>query len=122
VLPPNSSLLGGKADITMLLPHVAGNDYQHLRQCTLVAIPMRLRHCACLAPAGLHYGEVFERVALLQERPPIPQDMPAELSALMVSCWGPDPLARPTFRMIQQSVSDILKTLPDSAERFVSDL
>jgi hypothetical protein len=58
----------------------------------------------------------------LQERLPIPQEMPEELSALMVSCWGPDPLARPSFRMIQQSISDILKSLPDSAERFVSDL
>jgi hypothetical protein len=74
------------------------------------------------AAAGLHYGEVFERVALLQERPPVPVDMPEELAGLMVSCWGPDPLARPTFRVIQQSLADVLKSLPDSADRFISDL
>lgn len=74
------------------------------------------------ALAGAHYGEVFERVALLQERPPIPPDMPEDYAALMVACWHPDPLARPTFRMVQQSLADILKVLPNSADRFFSDL
>lgn len=72
--------------------------------------------------AGAHYGEVFERVALLQERPPIPPDMPADFAALMVACWHPDPLARPTFRVVQQSLAEILKALPNGADRFVSDL
>lgn len=30
------------------------------------------------AASGLHYGEVFEQVALLQKRPDIPDDMPPE--------------------------------------------
>jgi hypothetical protein len=48
--------------------------------------------------------------------------MAEQLASLMVSCWGPDPLARPTFRVIQQSLSEVLKSLPDSADRFIGDL
>ena len=48
--------------------------------------------------------------------------MPPELAALMVTCWNADPMARPTFRMIQQSLADMLRSLPDSGDRFVSDL
>lgn len=75
-----------------------------------------------LYQTGAHYGEVFERVALLQERPPVPQDMPADYSALMTACWSADPLARPTFEFIQQEVAGMLKRIPSSMERFVSDL
>lgn len=77
---------------------------------------------SCVVCAGAHYGEVFERVALLQERPPIPPAMPEDYAALMVACWGPDPLGRPTFNHIQQALADVLKQLPDGADRFVADL
>jgi hypothetical protein len=72
--------------------------------------------------SGLHYGEVFERVALQQERPPIPQEMPEVMRSLMVSCWADSPIVRPTFRMIQQALADMMARLPDSADRFVADL
>lgn len=75
--------------------------------------------CCC---AGAHYGEVFERVALLQERPPIPPDMPQQYANLMASCWGADPLVRPTFDVIQVTLAAILKSLPNANERFVADL
>lgn len=77
---------------------------------------------SCDVCAGLHYGEVFERVALMQERPPIPPEMPRELSNLMVSCWDPEPLARPTFRMVKQSILDILLSLPNTGDSFFADL
>jgi hypothetical protein len=58
----------------------------------------------------------------MQERPPIPPEMPPVLSSLMVSCWDPDPLDRPTFRMVQQSILDILASLPNTGDRFFADL
>ena len=87
--------------------------------CNLTGIVSAASLCCC---SGLHYGEVFERVALQQERPPIPPEMPEVMRSLMVSCWADSPIVRPTFRMIQQSLADMIARLPDSADRFVADL
>lgn len=47
----------------------------------------------CLEPlsgcAGLHYGEVFEQVALLQCRPPIPLEMPTDYAGARANRLAP---------------------------------
>jgi hypothetical protein len=79
-----------------------------------------------IAWAGLHYGEVFERVALMQHRPPLPPDMPADYAALLAAAWSPDPFARPSFDAIRQQLTAMLAGLvqagDEAAERFVCDL
>lgn len=39
--------------------------------------------------AGLHYGEVFEQVALLQRRPEIPSDMPEDYAGEPAGLFTP---------------------------------
>jgi hypothetical protein len=79
-----------------------------------------------IAWAGLHYGEVFERVALMQHRPPLPPDMPADYAALLAAAWSPDPFARPSFDAIRQQLTAMLAGLvqagDEAAERFVCNL
>lgn len=72
--------------------------------------------------AGAHYGQVFEHVVLLKERPSIPPDMPESYTALMSDCWAQDPVVRPTFDLIQATIHDMLRHTPNSAERFIADL
>jgi serine/threonine-protein kinase CTR1 len=37
-------------------------------------------------------------------RPPVPKDMPAAMAALMQNCWAPDPLKRPTFAVVVETL------------------
>lgn len=75
---------------------------------------------------GLHYGEVFEQVALWQKRPPVPEDMPADYATLMTECWSADPFRRPAFDAVEARLREMLdRTVQDEREaqdRFVSDL
>lgn len=79
-----------------------------------------------LAFEGLHYGEVFEQVALLQCRPTIPPEMPTDYAELVTQCWAADPLMRPAFTTVMQRLEGMLATLmqdqAEAHERFVSDL
>jgi hypothetical protein len=61
-------------------------------------------------------------VALQQERPPIPPNMPTDMRALMEACWAPEPIERPAFFVIQDKLASMLKALPNSTDRFFSDL
>jgi hypothetical protein len=88
-----------------------------------IALPPLTKFMLTHAPrTGAHYGEVFEAVAIHQQRPPIPPGMPPDYAGLMAACWGADPLARPTFEKVQAGLADMLRALPDRHERFVSDL
>ncbi|KAF6258193.1 kinase-like domain-containing protein [Scenedesmus sp. NREL 46B-D3] len=79
-----------------------------------------------VAWSGLHYGEVFERVALMQQRPPLPPSMPADYAQLMAAAWAADPFKRPSFAWIRQQLSAMLAGLvqadDEAAECFVCDL
>jgi mitogen-activated protein kinase kinase kinase 11 len=79
-----------------------------------------------IAWAGLHYGEVFERVALMQHRPAVPPNMPGDYAALMAAAWAPDPFTRPSFESIRHQLAAMLAGLvqaqDEAAERFVCDL
>ncbi|KAI8469231.1 MAG: kinase-like domain-containing protein [Monoraphidium minutum] len=56
-----------------------------------------------------HYGEVFERVVIRDERPPIPPAMPEAYALLLTSCWATDPPRRPTFASILQCLQLMLQ-------------
>lgn len=75
---------------------------------------------------GLHYGEVFEQVALWQKRPAIPDDMPEDYAAIMTECWAADPFRRPTFDIVQNRLKEMLDKVvqneKEAQDRFVSDL
>eukprot|EP00775_Hariotina_reticulata_P006812 gene6812-7028_t len=75
---------------------------------------------------GMHYGQVLEQVAFLQERPAISADMPEEYAALLTAAWAQDPFLRPSFAVIQQRLKSMLDGIVqeegDAAARFVSDL
>lgn len=57
--------------------YLAGNYLRRRHQCNADELmsPPRAVH---VHAAGLHYGEVFEQVALLQCRPDVPPDMPPD--------------------------------------------
>jgi serine/threonine protein kinase len=42
----------------------------------------------------------------------IPPDCPADLSPLMVRCWGPDPMKRPTFTQIRRVLENLQSAIP----------
>lgn len=65
-------------------------------------------YCKATAFKDYHYGEVFERVALGGERPPVPVGMPEGYTLLMTSCWAADPLLRPGFQSIVQCLQMML--------------
>jgi hypothetical protein len=65
---------------------------------------------------------VFERVVLLQQRLPVPEDMPPAYASLMCACWAADPFARPTFAVVHATLSGMLRELPDAHERYFADL
>lgn len=62
----------------------------------------------------------------VQERPPIPSDMPEAYANLMMSSWSPDPFQRPSFGVILEQLQDMLARVvqgeQDAQDRFVSDL
>ncbi|KAI8466992.1 MAG: hypothetical protein J3K34DRAFT_524069 [Monoraphidium minutum] len=66
-----------------------------------------------------HYGEVFERVVLRDERPPLPPNMPEAYALLMTRCWQADPMSRPGFdtvlRLINLMIEDMLTPEEGSA-------
>ncbi|GBF92133.1 kinase [Raphidocelis subcapitata] len=76
------------------------------------AIIMWELYTGCVAFDRQHYGEVFERVVLRDERPPIPEDMPEAYALLMTRCWQADPMSRPGFdtvlRLINIMVEDLV--------------
>jgi hypothetical protein len=55
---------------------------------------------ARVAFKGLHYGAIIEHVALLGERPPMPEGAPEDFRLLMSSCWHADPQQRPAFDQV----------------------
>ena len=56
-----------------------------------------------------HYGEVFERVAVRGERPPVPDAMPDPYALLMTSCWAADPAERPDFAGVRECLRIMLR-------------
>jgi serine/threonine protein kinase len=58
--------------------------------------------------SGQPYGQVFERVVLRGERPPIPAGMPAPYALLMARCWAADSAARPGFEAVLQCLQLML--------------
>eukprot|EP00775_Hariotina_reticulata_P006087 gene6087-6327_t len=79
-----------------------------------------------VAFSGFHYGEVFEKVALYQMRPQIPDNMPQAYARLMEHCWETDPFSRPSFSAVQQSLQAMLDEVvmeqQEAQLRFISDL
>lgn len=63
--------------------HVAGDVYSF-------GILMWEAYTGQIAFQGLHYGEVFEQVALLQRRPDIPPEMPPDYAGTSPTPAHPD--------------------------------
>jgi hypothetical protein len=57
----------------------------------------------------MHYGEVFERVVVRDERPPLDAAMLEPYALLMTRCWAADPLARPGFDSVLRCLEIMLK-------------
>eukprot|EP00882_Tetradesmus_deserticola_P028491 GHRQ01031745.1.p1 GENE.GHRQ01031745.1~~GHRQ01031745.1.p1 ORF type:complete len:297 (+),score=127.30 GHRQ01031745.1:3-893(+) len=55
---------------------------------------------ARVAFKGLHYGAIIEHVALLGERPPMPEGAPEDFRLLLSSCWHADAQQRPAFDQV----------------------
>jgi hypothetical protein len=49
---------------------------------------------------GLHFGEVYQTVAIEGRRPPPPAGAPEGYSLLMRACWAADPAERPSFAAV----------------------
>uniref|UniRef100_A0A383VVN5 Protein kinase domain-containing protein n=1 Tax=Tetradesmus obliquus TaxID=3088 RepID=A0A383VVN5_TETOB len=79
-----------------------------------------------IAFSGLHYGEVFEQVALWQKRPPVPPEMPQDYAELMAACWAADPFSRPSFAAVEaklaEQLTSVMQDSREAQERFISDL
>jgi hypothetical protein len=61
--------------------------------------------------AGLHYGEVFEQVALLQCRPDIPPDMPADYAGVRTALMRDNLHSRFLLRQLAQPLHAVGRTL-----------
>jgi len=66
-------------------------------------------YTGAVAFGAMHYGEVFERVVLHGDRPPIPDGIPEAYSLLMTSCWSSDPTARPSFESVLRCLQIMLQ-------------
>ncbi|WIA34082.1 hypothetical protein OEZ86_012459 [Tetradesmus obliquus] len=79
-----------------------------------------------IAFSELHYGEVFEQVALWQKRPPVPPEMPQDYAELMAACWAADPFSRPSFAAVEaqlaEQLTSVMQDSREARERFISDL
>jgi hypothetical protein len=67
---------------------------------------------ARVAFKGLHYGAIIEHVALMGERPPVPEGAPEDFCLLMSSCWHADAQQRPAFDQVRM-MFDWLGTMFD---------
>lgn len=57
----------------------------------------------CVPFAGCQWGAILELVALLGQRPEIPEGAPEDYCVLMESCWTQDPARRPTFEEVREA-------------------
>ncbi len=55
--------------------------------------------------------QMTARVAIQNERPPIPHDMPREYAALLNQCWDKDTQARPHFSELHPTMLDLLEAV-----------
>lgn len=80
-------------------------------------LPYQMWELAAGKPAfaGLHYGEVFEAVVLLSQRPPLPPSAPEPFSRLLEQCWAPAPAQRPGFADVLRCLRSILAELEAGA-------
>jgi len=62
---------------------------------------------------GLNQMQIMMQAGLQKQRPPVPEEAPADLVALMQRCWDHEPDARPTFAAIKAE----LRRGPDTPAR-----
>ncbi|KAG7971975.1 hypothetical protein I3843_07G161600 [Carya illinoinensis] len=60
--------------------------------------------------SGLSPAQVVGAVAFQNRRPAIPQNVSPVLASLIESCWADDPVQRPSFTSIVQSLKKLLKS------------
>lgn len=56
-----------------------------------------------------------------QERPSIPEEIPADLAFIIQSCWVEDPNMRPSFSQIIRMLNEFLFTLPPPSPSIPED-
>lgn len=54
---------------------------------------------------GYTRNQLMNKVAVESYRPKLPQDLPEEISTLILSCWNTDPQSRPSFTLIVQTLN-----------------
>jgi len=59
-----------------------------------------------------NYHQMIHTVAVRNERPPIPPEMPREFVAVIEQCWHPVPQKRPSFSELKATLRDLLKSVP----------
>lgn len=58
--------------------------------------------------AGLHYGDIVERVVKNNERPEFPSYTPKDYVDLAVACWSVEPAQRPQMETVLSQLSSML--------------
>lgn len=50
--------------------------------------------------------DIYRKVVIHKERPPIPEEAPDDLAEVARACWAPDAMERPTFKSVLKSMKD----------------
>ena len=56
-------------------------------------------------------NKMVHKVLALDQRPPIPSDMPKEYAQIVQVCWATDPASRPEFEELLPILRDLCATL-----------
>eukprot|EP00884_Botryococcus_braunii_P009548 jgi/Botrbrau1/18595/Bobra.0367s0037.1 len=67
--------------------------------------------------SGMAIGQIFYKIAVEDDRPPIPANCPPQYFELMQSCWATDPAGRPTFPEVMQSLQKVWQELREQHQR-----
>lgn len=63
--------------------------------------------------------QMTRRVAVANERPPVPRDMPAEYATVMQHCWASDPSNRPDFATLLPVIQQLKAAHPVPASPYM---
>ena len=63
---------------------------------------------------GMHYGQIFEAVALSGQRPPMLPEFPPGAADLIARCWHADVAQRPSMSEVKQAVEELVQRVSEA--------